>query len=342
MVIAAVDVAVVDVAGGVNRLDVIVAAAHDRTGNLALAVGKVRADDYVIIAFVMLELVARRPGEARPTAAALGVVELDHAALALKAFEPADFGGGAVAPQRSRAFKSLNAVVALDFVFLRRVANDGEGDCLFDFLAVHRGDVVYRVGGGERRVDFAVRHGHGIACLVGHRIGNLDVKFVAVLVDDGSGRYGNFAARIAALVIALEFDGVASDVYGYGARVSLAVDFYREHDFVAAEVVRAETTVHDSHSLAARRRYLNRSAVGFAVAAFDVERRRERIIVAVAHGDCRVGEINGRNRRRRVVLRFVGARRKHGKREHRRQKGANQFNFLHLFDSLRLASAQSA
>ena len=124
MVIAAVDVAVVDVARRVNRLDVIVAAAHYRAEHFALALGEVRADYDIVVFGVIVESVTRHPGETRPTPAVVGVVEFDYAVFALEVFEPGLGNGGAVFPARGYILYRAGIVKALDFVDSRRVALD--------------------------------------------------------------------------------------------------------------------------------------------------------------------------------------------------------------------------
>ena len=49
VIIAAVNIAVVDVAGRVDRLDMVIAAAHNRAKHFTLAIGEVRANDYVVV-----------------------------------------------------------------------------------------------------------------------------------------------------------------------------------------------------------------------------------------------------------------------------------------------------
>ena len=331
VVIAAVHRAVMNVAGRVDRLDVVIAAAHYRAGDLACAVRKVRANDDIVVGRVVVEVVTRYPGETRPTAAALGVVELDNAALALEVLEPGDLGGRAVAPQRSRSIQRFYAVVTLDLVVRRGVANDSEYDRLFEFFSVYRSDVTYGVSRRERRVDLTVRYGNGVARFVRHGAGHFDVHRRAVLVAYGRRRDSDFAAGITAFVIAAEFDRVARNVYRYRAGISLA-RVYGQYDFVAAEVVGAETAADHRHRFARRSRDFCGRAVSFAVASLDVEHGRKVVVVAVRYRHGSIRKVHGRDFRFRLGVGRGRASDSQHEREYRRKQGADKFTFFHLFD----------
>ena len=329
VVIAAVDVAVVDVARRVDRFDVVIAAAHYRAGDFALAVGKVRAHYDIVVGRVVVEVMTGHPGETRPTAAAFRIVELNYSALALEVIEPGDLGGRAVAPQCTGAFERLYAVVTLDLVVRRGVANDREYDRLFEFFSVCRSNVTYGVSRRERRVDLAVSDGNGVARFVRHGVGHFDVHRRAVLVAYGRGRNGDFAARITVFVIAAQFDRVTRNVYRYRAGISLArVDGKRY--LVAAEVVGAETAVYYGHRFARGSSDFCGRAVGFAVAALDVEQRRKIVVVAVFYRHRSVGKVHGRDFRLGLGRRRAGDRKY--ERERRRKQSADKFTSFHLFD----------
>ena len=125
VVIAAANRAVVDIARSVNRLDVVIAAAHSRASDFARAIGEVCADDYVIVTCVIVEVMARSPGEARPAAAVVAVLDFNDVGFALKALKPGFGSGVAVVPICDDTVHRARVVKALDFVDSRRFSRNG-------------------------------------------------------------------------------------------------------------------------------------------------------------------------------------------------------------------------
>ena len=277
----------------------------------------------------MSQFVTRIPGKAGPTSSALGVVELNDATFALETLKPSNFGSLAFVPQRTSAVQRFYAIVAFDLVLHRGVTHNRKNNRLFDFLAVYRSNVVYRVGACKRRVDLAVSDDDRIAFLIRHDVGNLYVYRLAVLVAHGCGRNRNFAAGIAAFVIIFELDSVTRNVDRYRADISLTrVD--GKHHFVPVKVGCAKTPVNYRNRFASGCRDFGCRTIGFAVAALDVEHGRKIVVVAVYHRHCRVGKVHRRDFLRRLGRRRASDRQR--KRERRCQKCANKFYFFHLLN----------
>ena len=124
MVIAAVNIAVVNVAGRVDRFDMVIAAAHNRAKHFAFAIGEIRTNYDIIVLGITIEVMTRNPFQARPAAAVFAVLDLNDIGFALKTLEVRLGSRITVIPVSNNIIYRAPVVETLDLVSRSRAAFD--------------------------------------------------------------------------------------------------------------------------------------------------------------------------------------------------------------------------